>query len=52
MVLCDNLVRDLPQDETLSVVAHELVHARHDDVPTGSVLGAAGAALGVGLLVT
>ena len=30
----------------LSVVAHELAHARHDDVLTGSLLGAAGAVLG------
>ena len=36
--------------EILSVVAHELGHARHDDVLTGSLLGAAGALLGVGLL--
>ena len=36
--------------EALSVVAHELGHARHDDVLTGSLLGAAGALLGVGLL--
>jgi STE24 endopeptidase len=50
VVLYDNLVHDVPQDETLSVVAHELAHARHDDVLTGSVLGAAGAVLGVGLL--
>ena len=32
VVLYDNLVDDVPQDETLSVVAHELAHARHDDV--------------------
>jgi STE24 endopeptidase len=50
VVLYDNLVRDVPRDETLSVVAHELAHARHDDVLTGSLLGAAGAVLGVGLL--
>lgn len=50
VVVFDNLVDDLPQDQALSVVAHELAHARHDDVVTGSVLGAAGAAAGVGLL--
>lgn len=50
VVLYDNLVDDVPRDETLSVVAHELGHARHDDVLTGSVLGAAGAVFGVGLL--
>ena len=50
VVLYDNLVEDVPEDQVLSVVAHELGHARHDDVLTGSVLGAAGAVLGVGLL--
>ena len=50
VVLYDNLVRDVPQDQVLSIVAHELAHARHDDVLTGSLLGAAGAALGMGLL--
>ena len=50
VVLYDNLVEDVPSDQVLSVVAHELAHARHDDVLTGSVLGAAGALFGVGLL--
>ncbi len=50
VVVYDNLVDDLPEDEALSVVAHELAHARHSDVVTGSVLGAAGAVFGVGLL--
>lgn len=50
VVVYDNLVDDLPQDEALSVVAHELGHARHGDVVTGSVLGAAGGVFGVGLL--
>ena len=50
VVLYDNLVDDVPEDETLSVVAHELAHAKHDDVLTGSLLGAAGAVFGVGLL--
>jgi STE24 endopeptidase len=50
VVVYDNLVDDLPEDEALSVVAHELAHARHGDVVTGSVLGAAGGVLGVGLL--
>ena len=50
VVVYDNLVNDLPEDEALSVVAHELGHARHDDVVTGSVLGAAGGVFGVGLL--
>ena len=50
VVVYDNLVDDLPQDQALSVVAHELAHARHGDVVIGSVLGAAGAVTGVGLL--
>lgn len=50
VVVYDNLVDDLPQDQALSVVAHELAHARHDDVVTGSLLGAAGGVAGVGLL--
>ena len=50
VVLYDNLVDGVPRDQALSVVAHELSHARHDDVLTGSVIGAAGAVFGVGLL--
>lgn len=50
VVLYDTLVESLPEDQVLSVVAHELAHARHDDVLTGTVLGALGAAFGVGLL--
>jgi STE24 endopeptidase len=50
VVLYDNLVDDVPEDQTLSVVAHELAHAKHDDVLTGSLIGAAGAVFGVGLL--
>jgi len=50
VVIYDNLVNDLPEAETLSVVAHELAHAHHDDVLTGSVLGSVGAFASVGLL--
>ncbi len=50
VVVYDNLVDDTDDREILSVVAHELGHARHDDVLTGSLLGAAGAMFGVGLL--
>lgn len=50
VVLYDTLVDGTPTDETLSVVAHELAHAKYDDVMTGTALGAAGALLGVGLL--
>jgi STE24 endopeptidase len=50
VVVYDNLVDDVDDRQVLSVVAHELGHARHDDVLTGSLLGAAGALFGVGLL--
>lgn len=50
VVLYDTLVEDGARAETLSVVAHELAHARHGDVVTGTTLGAAGAMLGIGLL--
>ncbi len=50
VVLYDNLVDDVPEDQALSVVAHELAHAKHDDVLTGSLIGAAAAVFGVGLL--
>ncbi|MEO5852161.1 MAG: M48 family metallopeptidase [Nocardioides sp.] len=50
IVLYDNLVDDLSEDEALSVVAHELAHARHDDVLAGSSLGVAGALASTGLL--
>lgn len=50
VVVYDNLVESLPREQALSVVAHELAHAKHRDVVTGSVLGAAGALVGVGLL--
>lgn len=50
VVLYDTLVEQVGPDEVLSVVAHELAHARHDDVLLGSALGACGAAAGVGLL--
>ena len=50
VVVYDNLVSDLPEAEALSVVAHELAHARHRDVLIGSVLGAAGVLVGTGVL--
>jgi STE24 endopeptidase len=50
VVLYDTLVDDLPQDQALSVVAHELAHARHRDVVLGTALGALGTAFAVGLL--
>ncbi len=50
VVLYDNVLKDLPRDQILSIVAHELGHAQHDDVLTGSLLAALGATLGIGLL--
>jgi STE24 endopeptidase len=50
VVLYDNLVDDVPQRETLVVVAHELGHAKNNDVLLGTMLSAAGVVLGSGLL--
>jgi STE24 endopeptidase len=50
VVLYDNVLRDLPRDQILAIVDHELGHARHNDVLTGSILAAFGATLGIGLL--
>lgn len=50
VVVYDNLVDDQPPDQVLSVVAHELAHAKHDDVLLGTGLGAFGSLVGVGLL--
>ena len=50
VVLYDNLVRDLPRDQMLSVVAHELGHARHDDVLYRLAAGGVRRVFGVGLL--
>jgi STE24 endopeptidase len=50
VVLYDNVIRDLPRRQILAIVAHELTHARHDDVLTGSALAALGTLGGVGLL--
>jgi STE24 endopeptidase len=35
VVLYDNLIRDFPEDQVRSVVAHELGHVKHRDVPRG-----------------
>jgi STE24 endopeptidase len=50
VVVYDTLVEDLDDQQALSVVAHELAHARNDDVLVGTSLGAAGALVAVGLL--
>lgn len=50
VVLYDTLVAEASQDEVLAVVAHELAHARHDDVLVGTALGATGAMAAVAAL--
>lgn len=50
VVLYDNLLNEVPTEQTISVVAHELAHARHHDVVVGTALGAAGVMVGVGIL--
>jgi STE24 endopeptidase len=50
VVVYDNLVEDVPQDQAMSVVAHELAHARHHDVLVGTTLGAVGVFTAVGVL--
>lgn len=50
VVVYDTLVESLPQDQALSVVAHEIAHARHDDVLIGTALGALGLGAASGLL--
>lgn len=50
VVVYDTLLQSASDPEVLAVVAHELAHARHDDVLVGAALGAAGTLAGVGLL--
>ena len=50
VVVYDTLLKDLSPAEVQVVVAHELGHARNNDVLTGTVLGAVGAVVGVSLL--
>jgi STE24 endopeptidase len=50
VVVYDNLLRDLSPAEARVVIAHELGHARHDDVLLGTGLGAVGSVTGVALL--
>ena len=40
IVVYDNLLEGVPQDQAMSVVAHELAHVRHNDVLLGTGLGA------------
>ena len=50
VVVYDTLLTGLPREQVEIIVAHELAHAKHRDVLTGTMLGAVGAAFGVGLL--
>ncbi|MCW2753290.1 MAG: peptidase [Marmoricola sp.] len=50
VVVYDTVLTQLTRPEIDSVVAHELGHARHQDVLVGTILGALGSAFGVGLL--
>ncbi len=50
VVVYDTLLAGLSPEEVEVVVAHELGHARHQDVLVGTVLGAVGTAFGIGLL--
>jgi STE24 endopeptidase len=50
VVLYDTLVASVPPDQIAAVVAHELAHAKHDDVLVGSLLGALGVLMAVGVL--
>ncbi|RBY88455.1 M48 family metallopeptidase [Blastococcus sp. TF02A-26] len=55
IVLYDTLLDRLPDDEIESIVAHELGHVATDDVLTGTLMGALGAAAavaGLGWLLT
>jgi STE24 endopeptidase len=50
VVLYDTLLEDVPRDQVLAVVAHELAHARHGDPFILTALAALGAGIGMGLL--
>ena len=50
IVVYDNLVEGLPRREALVVVAHELAHAKNNDVLVGTFLGALGGVVGVSAL--
>ncbi len=50
VVLYDTLLADLDRREVLAVVGHELAHARHQDVETGTALGVGATVVAMGLL--
>ncbi len=47
IVVYDTLLREAPPEQVEAVVAHELGHAKHNDVLTGTLVSAFGAAAGV-----
>lgn len=47
IVVFDTLIREAPPEEVEAVVAHELGHAKDNDVLTGTLIGALGAAAAV-----
>jgi STE24 endopeptidase len=50
IVLYDTVLEELPDEQIESIVAHELGHVANDDVLTGTLIGALGAAAGVAVL--
>lgn len=50
IVVYDTVLRQLPARQIESIAAHELGHVSADDVLTGTLIGALGAAAGVALL--
>jgi STE24 endopeptidase len=50
IVVYDTVLEQLPDDQIESIAAHELGHVAADDVLTGTLLGAVGAAAGVAAL--
>ncbi|MCO7222031.1 M48 family metallopeptidase [Klenkia sp. PcliD-1-E] len=50
IVVYDTVLQQLPDDQVESITAHELGHVATDDVLTGTLVGALGAAAGVALL--
>lgn len=50
IVVYDTVLEQLPDAELKSIVAHELGHVAGDDVLTGTLIGALGAATGTALL--
>jgi STE24 endopeptidase len=50
IVVYDTVLEELPDAEIESIVAHELGHVANDDVLTGTLVGALGAAAGVAAL--